>query len=223
MAIQITEPTELNTEPRKPKTPWVLLLPLALFAGALWQSNREPDTPLGNMDMNGNPTRNAARNAVDNTVQGSTDGTKPDLQPERRTVFIPDDNGYLRQTTIQDPSPRSAPEGQQPYGPLVELLVDKYPEHFPAGTEVLDDGKVQGDVVTLNFNKAFEQPDFWQGSARTLTTVYSIVNTVSAYGTETNKSTPKVRFLVEGKPVDVLGELDVSEPLQPDTSLVKKG
>jgi hypothetical protein len=222
------EPVEVQHETRPPRTPWVLLLPLALFAGAMWQNSRPPDTPLGSMDMNGTVKRQPADNAVDNSVgNAATNAAIKEGRLFERTVFVPDDDGYLRKRIIIAQYPGPTTDWPHFYGRmsahLVQLMLRDYPENFPEGTKILEEGVVKGDVVTLNFNRAFEQPEFWQGSTRTLNTIYSIVNTVSHYGARPGKETPSVRLLVEGKPVESLGEIEADKPFKPDMSLVKPG
>ena len=77
------------------------------------------------------------------------------------------------------------------------------------------------NVVEANFNDKFAQPDFWQGSTQTQMTVYSLVNTLAAV--DNPEKQVRVRFLVEGKPVEFLGELDAKDPFEPDMALVAKG
>jgi spore germination protein GerM len=104
----------------------------------------------------------------------------------------------------------------------LRLLFKKAPENFPPGTKLIDSPKLDGDAVRVNLSKEFQTPEFWQGSTQTQMTVYSIVNTVAAVESGDDTKPLKVLFLVDGKPVDVLGELDVSEPLEPDMTLVAK-
>ncbi len=48
--------------------------------------------------------------------------------------------------------------------------------------------------------------------------VYAVVNTLTEF-----KDVKKVEFLVDGKPVEVLGQMDLSDPLSREESfLVKK-
>jgi hypothetical protein len=68
----------------------------------------------------------------------------------------------------------------------------------------------------------FQDTQHWsKGDSYALLATSAIANTVAANQSEIKD--PKVQILVEGKPIETLGELDISEPLRPDTSLVKKG
>lgn len=105
---------------------------------------------------------------------------------------------------------------------LRELLAGPRPGEkgvtaLPKGSEVLGTF-LAGGILTINLNRAFEEK-FPSSSAATLLAVYSVVNTLTELpGIE------KVSFQIEGKPVEVLGELDVSEPLtgKPDMILEQR-
>jgi hypothetical protein len=134
------------------------------------------------------------------------------------TLFVPDDNGDLvrrnRQEKIALPAdPTQAREVQARRA--TETLLKDAPDDFPPGAQ-LRDVKAKGATIQLDFNDKFTQPDFWQGSTRTLATIYALVNTVAASTPETKS----VQFLVEGHPVEVLGEMDAAEPFEPKHDLV---
>jgi hypothetical protein len=229
MAIQITEPTEIH-EPRKPRTPWVLLLPLALFAGALWQSNREPDSPLGSMNMNGTTTRNAASNAAENAV---TDGpnvtTKTRTDEVTYTIYVPDDNGKLHRKTIKEKDTvhvdGDTTRHRNPNRAL-ELLFKNAPDLFPAGTRLTDGGVKQpgaGGVWQVSLNEKFQESEQWRSETITQVALGAIALT-----TESSLALsypPQIQILIDGKPVQSLGEYDVSDPIstQEFNSLVAQG
>jgi hypothetical protein len=50
---------------------------------------------------------------------------------------------------------------------------------------------------------------------------YSIVNTITALPADDFKA-QQVQFFIEGKPIAVLGELDVQDPLKPDMQWLQK-
>jgi germination protein M len=181
-----------DNEPKNARTPWVLLLPLALFAGALWMGARAPQTP---------------------TDSAPAIATPAPVRPTQVTIFVPDDNGDLRR---QSATLSEGLQGREAAIAAVEQAMQNAPDAFPPGAKLL--GIVtQGDVAQANFNRAFDNSSFWQGSTRTTIGTYSIVNTL----TQNNFGWKRVQFLVEGKPLELLGELDVSDPLTPDTKLVK--
>lgn len=97
-------------------------------------------------------------------------------------------------------------------GPAQERLVPT----LPPGTELLG-VRIEGDVLTLDFNRALQE-NHGGGSTGELATVYSLVNSL----VEGVPGVARVRFLIEGEPIETLvGHLDLSHPLGPDWSLVK--
>lgn len=230
-----TQPPRTQPPPRKSLTPWVLVLPLALFASALWQSSREPEKPLEAPDMSATPVQRARRKPAAATP--ATDDSQVKID---RIIFVPDDNGDLKKVIVKDGYPGPTTAWPDYYGKMSAHLVNnflftKFPQDFPPGSAVLGPAKVQGDVVTLNFNKEFAKPDFWQGETKTLAAIYSIINTVIAFDTETKKraaklngekpaakgsSEYKVRFLIEGKTIPTLGAFETNEPIESDMRLV---
>lgn len=227
MATQITEPTERNHEPNKPRTPWVLLLPLALFAGALWQRERGPDRPLGNMDMNGVVTRNATNNSVDNTV-GTDTPTRPGTVTY--TIYVPNDDGKLQRKTITEKAPSSsADDAAQPRNAnrALELLFQNAPELFPDNTKLTNGGLKRapgeaGNLWQVSFNEDFQQADRWRSETITRVALGAIALTAES---SLDASSPQIQILVDGKPVQTLGEYDVSDPISARefNSLVAQG
>jgi hypothetical protein len=225
MATQITEPNERSHEPNKPRTPWVLLLPLALFAGALWQRERGPDTPLGNMDMNGTVTRNATDNSV------GTD-TKPPTRPGSvtYTIYVPNDDGKLQRRTITEKAPSSSADDATQLrnaNRALELLFQNAPELFPDNTKLTSGGVKRapgeaGNLWQVSFNQGFQQADRWRSETITRVALGAIaLTTESSLGA----SSPQIQILIDGKPIQTLGEYDVSDPIsaQEFNSLVAQG
>ncbi|TGE32566.1 GerMN domain-containing protein [Desulfosporosinus sp. Sb-LF] len=86
---------------------------------------------------------------------------------------------------------------------------------LPQGTTLLSASVSADGVATLNLSKEF-QKNFHGGSSGELMTMYSIVNTLTTLPT-----IQSVQFLLEGKKLDgILGNLDTSLPLKPNTSLI---
>jgi hypothetical protein len=229
MATQITEPTERSHEPNKPRTPWVLLLPLALFAGALWQRERGPDTPLGNMDMNGVVTRNATDNAVDNTV--GTDTTPP-TRPGTvtYTIYVPNDDGKLQRKTITEkaPSPSTNDATQlRNANRALELLFQNAPELFPNNTKLTNGGVKrapgeEGNLWQVSLDQNFQQAEQWRSETITQVALGAIALTAES---SLGASSPQIQILIDGKPIQTLGEYDVSDPISARefNSLVAQG
>ena len=175
-----------------------------------------------------------AQNSVENATNAATPTTAstrmaptPTVAPKKvaATLFVPDGSGDLKKVSL--PTAPLPPETNEAARQLVALLMEKSPKIFPEGTEVLalpKDFSTEDKVIAVNFNKALLQDGFWHGESKTGAAVYAVVNTISQYGKEEKSkkdASLKVRFLVEGKPLQSLGEFDLSEPLEPDMSLVK--
>lgn len=179
-----------------------------------------------------------AENAVNSATPPASTRTSPapSATPNKVSVylFVPDENGKLKGVLAKADDYSSPPIYDVHYygkmaEQLVSLLIQKSPRDFPKGARALDASKFQTDkeIIAVNFNKAFADPNFWQGETQTRVTIYAIVNTVVQYGIlETHsvgeKTPGRVRFLIEGKPIQTLGEFDVSDPLAPDMTLVAK-
>ncbi|HEX8235191.1 MAG TPA: GerMN domain-containing protein [Abditibacteriaceae bacterium] len=231
MATQITEPNG-NHGPPKSKTPWVLLLPLALFAGALWQSNHEPDTPLGNMDMNGTMSHNAASNAVGNTTDSGPNATTKTRTAEvTYTIYVPDDNGKLHRKTIKEKDTVYV-DGDATYhrnpDRALELLFKNAPDLFPAGTKLTDGGVKRppgetGGLWQVSLNKGFQESEQWRSETVTQVALGAIALTTES-ALELSYP-PRIQILVDGKPVQTLGEYDLSDPISTKefNSLVTQG
>lgn len=209
---------------------WVFLLPLALLMGTLWQFWRESEessTPPADNNDNAvaTPRPRPTPTPKPKPTPQPTPRPKPAAAPVKLTLFVPNENGELQRSVVTHPDLLNSelPTATDTAFSVLAagslgLLFKKAPENFPPGTKLLGSPKLEGDVARVNLSKEFQQPEFWQGSTQTQMTVYSIVNTVAAESDDTKPV--KVQFLVEGKPIDVLGELDVSEPLEPDMTLV---
>lgn len=172
-------------------------------------------------------TQNAADNAT-NVVTPTPASTRavPTVAPKKTdaTLFVPDGSGDLKRVSVSAALPSEPDKAARQ---LIALLIKKSPRAFPKGTRVLEVPKdfSSGDkTVAINFNEAFLQDGFWHGESKTGAALYAVVNTISQSATDEKsaKGAPvKVRFLVEGKPLQSLGEFDLSDPLEPDMSLVK--
>ncbi len=79
------------------------------------------------------------------------------------------------------------------------------PKLFPAGVQLLD-SKVEGDTVTLDFSKELRAGY----STDEEEAVLKSISTSMGQFKELNK----VRIFVEGKPIDTLGNIDLSEPME---------
>jgi hypothetical protein len=198
---------------------------VALLIGVLWQINRQPDQPATPV-----PDSGTARPTPIATLAPATTPTPPPKKPGKnrfaasRIIFVPGDDGMLHQRTIREPA--TAVEMHTRDYDLVskvaaerslQLLFKRAPESFPPGTRVPSvQQEKNSDVIRVSFNKAFAQSDFWSSEARTELAIYAIVNTLAA------GKNARVQLLIEGKPIQTLGEFDASDPFEPDKTLVAK-
>jgi len=136
------------------------------------------------------------------------------------TLYIPNDNAMLEKHSVKDSIGSSAHFADLAKN-ACSLLQEKAPDNFPKGTKLIDVKTKPDGTAILNFNSKFNDSSFWNSSALALMGTYSIVNTITAIPADDFKA-QQVQFQVEGKPIVVLGELDVSDPLKPETQWVQK-
>lgn len=180
----------------------VLILAAVAFGG--WWLKQQPPSPVIN-------------SAGVTTLPQSNTQTLEDTQ---LTLFVPNDNAMLEKQTVPATESTSASfTDLAKYA--ISLLLKKAPDVFPAGTQLLDVKTGDNGTAILNFNSKFNDSSFWHGSALTLMGTYSVVNTITAISADDFKA-QQVQFQVEGKPLAVLGELDVQDPLKPDMQWVQK-
>jgi hypothetical protein len=141
-------------------------------------------------------------------------------EPVELTLFVPNDNAMLEKHSVKDSIGSSAHFADLAKDAFT-LLQEKAPDNFPAGTKLLDVKTNDDGTAVLNFNSKFNDSSFWHGSARTLMGTYSIVNTITAIPADDFRA-QQVQFQVEGKPIAVLGELDVNDPLKPEMQWVQQ-
>ncbi|MDD3396706.1 MAG: GerMN domain-containing protein [Acidaminococcaceae bacterium] len=84
---------------------------------------------------------------------------------------------------------------------------------FPAGTKVLK-LTVQGSLATVDLSKEFLTKGL--GDYQQAMMVYALVNTLTEF-----KDIKQVQIMVEGKKVEILGQLDLSEPLTRNKTYLK--
>jgi len=224
--------------PRKSLAAWTLLLPALLLLGVIWQASREPE--IG-------PAKNSAEQSPATNPRNAPTKPQPAKRAASRAVkrvfFVPDDEGELRRREVSESesAAEKASSSQEEDDAIsadraLRLMLKAAPGDFPSGTRLVDQkterpktplqriavrSNMDRCLATVNLSKQFENPDFWQGSTRTISTIYAIVNTVSkTVGSECDET--KVQLLIEGKPASTLGEFDASDPIEPDMSLVAK-
>ncbi|BCM92774.1 hypothetical protein IAD21_04656 [Abditibacteriota bacterium] len=195
----------------KPLVPFVsgALLMLAL-AGCSPSNNT-------NNAVSENTTAMAPNEATDNSAVSSTDATP--TVTERASlvsnVWVPgkDDKLHLK------PVSKAALDAQKKFGDPTAALADiikMAPKYFPAKTRVLDYHD-NGKSVSVNLSRDFEKSDFWSqgGELKVRLAVYALVNTAS---TASGTAKPVV-LKTDNRPLSTLGELDVSDEIEPDPKL----
>ena len=197
----MTQDNQTNFRPL-PVILMVLVLAGVAFGG--WWIKNQPPTPVLN---------------TAGTVPLPSNNTPSNAEDVALTLFIPNDNAMLERHTVTGASPST--HFTDLAKSAFSLLLQKAPESFPAGTQLLNVTTNPDRTAILNFNSQFTEPSFWQGSARTMMTTYSIVNTITALPAD-DFSAQQVQFQVEGEPLVVLGELDVQDPLKPEMQWVQK-
>lgn len=103
---------------------------------------------------------------------------------------------------------KSGAHEKNPYLVVLKRLVEKAPKEettFPKGLSVKD-VTVKDGIASVDFNDVFlsRRHNDYDNTMM----VYAVVNTLTEF-----KDVKKVKFLVDGKPVEVLGQMDLSDPL----------
>lgn len=184
----------------------VILMVLILAAVALggwWLKNQPPAPVINSAGM----------------IAPSEPGTPTNTEEVSLTLFVPNDDAMLEKQTQNDVKSTSTHFADLAKSAF-SLLLQKAPDNFPQGTQLLDVKTGEDGTAILNFNSRFNDPSFWHGSALTLMATYSIVNTITAIPADDFKA-QQVQFQVEGKPLAVLGQLDVLDPLKPEMQWVQ--
>ena len=215
---------EKTPESRKPQTGLAMLLPVALLGGALWLGARGPE-PIGTAsNVLPMPKRKPAR-----IVQAPS--AMEDSEIARLEIFMPNDDGKLDRKSVEAPGiilsrktiaqNRTALQEKLVTAALKKLLKDAA-DFFPAGTALAGPVSLEGGHVNVNLNRAYAQNAESWSSAETTTRVMSIVNTAVATKEPISGSeSSAVRILIEGKPVDSLGPIDASEPIEGEPVALK--
>jgi hypothetical protein len=204
----------------------VLLLPLALLIGVLWQSNRPPDELVLPPADNREPRPRPRLRTTPKSIPTPKVDVAPAMLPPKLTLFVPNDNAELERKTVDNPVTKSSGSPDKDFVKVADaalaLLEKRVPNLFPAGSFV---GSVQrdGDVVSVNLSrKWYEMPKWTQGTSNAILAQDAIVNTLTSAAQDESNSI-KVRFLQDGKPAELLGELDLTEPVSANTDTVAKG
>ena len=187
------------------KLTMLLVLVLALLLGGCVQTEQRTGTTGSVTDVTGK-------------APGLANQIDPNLKRIEVTVYRVQKNG---DTHLIPEVAKYAPGTKTLAEASLDALVNTAPTSkqlmnvFPKGTKVLG-VKVEGDLATVNFNKAFAAHG--QGSYNELMMVNAVVCTLTEV-----KGIRQVRFLVEGRPIDTIsGHVDLSEPLRRLTGMIGK-
>lgn len=103
----------------------------------------------------------------------------------------------------------------------LSALLQDTPSDWPKGT-LLRTVKVENNTFQVDFNGAFNQPGAWQGSALVTGVTQSIAWTLDGVRRGLSKAIAteiapmNVQITVEGKPLELLGELEIGSKITPD-------
>lgn len=223
-------PSENSNGPTRPRlNKWAAIIAVLAGAGAFTvqrslQFSQHPAPQL---------TPIVDERAVSNNANAMQMTPAVKSKPIALSIWLPNDEGEVVRKTLGatlPPAPQNASKSEVARAQWMETatsialrtLMKEAPQTFPSGTQLKSVTWNHG-VIETDFNAKFADADFWQGSARTLAGTQSIVNTVDgvrrALGTELSQDLPPVgvQLLVDGKPLQTLGELEVDEPLHAET------
>lgn len=86
---------------------------------------------------------------------------------------------------------------------------------IPEGTKLLGVSVVDG-VAYVNFSSEF-QTKHWGGTAGETHTIFAITHSLCEI-----EGIDKVQFMLQGNPLETLGHMDLTQPVAPDSGMVKK-
>lgn len=170
--------------------------------------------------FNASATNGAASNdAANSAVISATPSGQTPPRAALASVWVPGKDGQLHLKPVS----KAAMEVQKKFKDPTEAINDlirQSPGYFPSKTRVLD-WHFDGKAVSLNFNRAFVDTNFWskRGEGRTQLAVYAIVNSAS---TSVGTAHPVV-LEVEKAPIQTLGEMDTSDSIEPSPRLQSPG
>jgi len=184
---------------RKKLIPTLIVMLFCLFLVSGCEPTVSPNTT--NPSASSTVKNNNVKPTVDKKIvlyRVPTDGTQY-LLPETKSIKVAENDFAL--ATLKA---------------LVETLPnDKTMQNiFPKGTKVLG-VDVKNGIAVVNFSKEFAAKT--EGEYATVMMVNAVVNTLTQY-----PEIKKVRILVEGRKIEVLGQMDLEEPLSRNETFIKK-
>lgn len=184
-----------NAAPRRSPILLIGIVLLAALLGMLFirkYSGRSPITPE-------QPAATAPREGV---------------RPVVLFFASPDGSGLVRESREIDPCSAPAECAEAVIDELINGPLGDFSPTLPE-TATYRSVMVNGDTVTVDFGRELQE-GMQSGSNAEMAAVYSVVDSLAINFPEIKR----VRFLVEGAPVETLkGHIDLREPVAPDYSL----
>jgi len=169
---------------------------------------------------NTSATNEGASNEVTNSaiISNSASNEAP-TSAALASVWVPGKDDKLHLRPVSKAALDTQKKFKDPAGAFNDLI-RMAPQYFPPHTKVLewhDDGK----AVSLNFNRAFVDTNFWskRGEGRTELAVYALVNSAA----NSAKTPHPVILQVEKRPITTLGEMDTSDTIEANPKLQTTG
>lgn len=137
------------------------------------------------------------------------------LRVWRVTLYFPD---LKADRLVRHPITLSATDEKHAVAALVEHLKNPFDltlsPALPKETQLLD-ARREGSLLSVDFNAAFADPTFWQGSEVAHLRLQALIYTLTSL-----PEVQRVRILIDGQTPPALGgHEDVTEPLIRDPSL----
>jgi len=135
------------------------------------------------------------------------------------TLFFasPDGDGLVKESRLLEPCSGSDDCMEEVLGELINGPIGDLASALPQ-TTMYHSLVLSGDTLTIDFGREFPE-GVNEGSNAEMAAVYSVVNSMAINFSQVKR----VKFLVDGKPMDTLkGHIDLREPLAPDYTLEKK-
>lgn len=175
-------------------------------------NNTSNNSGTANATPTGGSTGNEAANSA---VIAATPSSQAPPKSALANVWVPGKDGQLHLKPVS----KTAMDVQKKFKDPTEAfndIVRQSPTYFPPKTRVLD-WHFDGKAVSLNFNRAFVDTNFWSklGEERTRLAVYALVNSAA-----NSAGAPKpVTLEVEKSPIQTVGALDTEGLIEPNRRL----
>ena len=179
-------------------------------------------------DSNASDSNSAAINSTRNSTNAVAAATASPTSAVSfayvETIYVPGKDAKLHAQKVS----RMAIDSQLKSGgngaPALQEIIEKAPAYFPPGAKI-NDWKADARGVVVDLNKAFDTPEFWskKGEGMTELAVFALVNSAAKTTGANGPTKPRpVRFTIEKRPAQSLGEMDVDGVLDPQMNLVTK-